>query len=45
LVEFLAGKLGCPRRAVTLVRGETSRHKVFRLDGVRAEDAAERVVR
>lgn len=39
-VEFLAETLGLPRRAVTLVRGQTSRHKVFRLDGITAEAAA-----
>ncbi|NBV24210.1 MAG: YggU family protein [Proteobacteria bacterium] len=40
VVEFLAEALGLPRRAVTLVRGQTSRHKVFRLDGITAETAA-----
>ena len=34
LLDFLAEKLGVPRRAVTLVRGETSRHKVVRLEGL-----------
>ena len=34
LLGFLAEKLGLPRRAVTLVRGEKSRHKVVRLEGV-----------
>jgi len=38
--EFLAETFGLPRRAVTLVRGQTSRHKVFRLDGLSAEAAA-----
>ena len=40
LVAFLAETLGCPRRAVTLIRGQTSAHKVFRLDGVSVEQAA-----
>lgn len=40
LVEFLAETLGCPRRAVTLIRGKTSAHKVFRLEGVSGEQAA-----
>ena len=40
VVEFLAENLGLPRRAVTLVRGQTSRHKVLRLDGLTAEAAA-----
>lgn len=34
LLEFLAAELGLPKRAVTLVRGEKSRHKVVRLEGV-----------
>jgi uncharacterized protein len=34
LLEFLAAELGLPRRAVTLVRGDKSRHKVVRLEGV-----------
>jgi uncharacterized protein (TIGR00251 family) len=37
LIEFLAKTLKCPRRAVTLIRGQTSPHKVFRLDGVNLE--------
>jgi hypothetical protein len=34
LLEFLADKFGLPRRAVTLVRGDKSRHKVVRLEGL-----------
>lgn len=34
LLEFLAAELGLPKRAVTLVRGDKSRHKVVRLDGL-----------
>ena len=34
LLEFLADKLGLPRRAVTLLHGDKSRHKVVRLDGI-----------
>ena len=38
LVEFLADRLGLSRRAVVLVRGDTSRQKVVRIDGLtRAE--------
>lgn len=40
VVEFLAETLDLPHRAVTLVRGPTSRHKIFRLDGITAEAAA-----
>lgn len=34
LLEFLAATLGLPRRAVTLVRGDKSRHKVVRVAGL-----------
>lgn len=34
LLEFLAAELRLPKRAVTLVRGDKSRHKVVRLDGL-----------
>jgi uncharacterized protein (TIGR00251 family) len=34
LTEFLADRLGLPGRAVTLVRGGKSRHKVVRIDGM-----------
>ena len=43
LAGFLAGKLGCPHRSVTLVRGQTSSHKVFCIDGVRLPDAIARL--
>ena len=42
LVEFLAEVLGCPRGAVQLVRGKTSRHKVIAVRGVTAEQVRER---
>jgi len=34
LCEFLADELDLPRRAVTVLRGETSRQKVLRIDGL-----------
>jgi len=34
LCEFLAGELGLPRRAVTVLRGGTSRQKLLRIDGL-----------
>ena len=36
---WLADRMGCPRRQITLVRGSTSPHKVFRIDGVDAATA------
>lgn len=41
VVEFLAEQLGLPRRAVSLVRGHTSPHKLIRLDGISLADAAQ----
>lgn len=34
LCVFLADTLGLPRRAVTIARGDTSRHKLVRIDGL-----------
>jgi uncharacterized protein (TIGR00251 family) len=34
LVAFIAARLALPRRAVTLIRGERSRQKVVRIDGL-----------
>lgn len=44
LLEFLAGKLGLPRRAVTLVRGDKSRHKVVRITGLALAEVRSRLV-
>jgi hypothetical protein len=43
LCEFLADALGLPRRAVTLVRGDRSRQKVVRLDGIDLAEAQRRL--
>jgi len=43
VVEFLAEHLGLPRRAVSLVRGQTSPHKTIRLDGISLADAARKL--
>lgn len=37
LREFLAERLGVPRRAVTVLRGDTSRQKLIRIDGLSLE--------
>ena len=34
LCEFLADTLGLPRRAVTILRGDTSRQKLVRIEGL-----------
>jgi uncharacterized protein (TIGR00251 family) len=43
LVEFIAGRLALPRRAVALIRGEKSRHKVVRIDGLAFAEVSARL--
>lgn len=43
LLEFLAGKLGVPRRAVALVAGEKSRDKTVAIADLDAEEARRRL--
>jgi len=43
LIEFLAEALEVPRRTVTLVRGDTSRHKTVRIDGLDLAEAKRRL--
>ena len=43
LCEFLAECLNVPRRAVTVVRGDTSRQKVVRVDGLSLAEATTRL--
>ncbi len=44
LVRLLAERLGCPRGAVQLVRGHTSRHKVLFLQGLDPETVTARLL-
>ncbi len=44
LLEFLAGELGLPKRAITLIRGDKSRHKVVRLHGLTLVEVRTRLV-
>ena len=44
LVRFLAETLGCSRGAVQLVRGQTARHKVLRIQGLAAEEIVARLL-
>lgn len=39
-VDFIAEYFGIPRSRVTLVSGQTSRHKVFEVAGLEARDVA-----
>jgi len=43
LLGFLAGKLGLPRRAVSLFRGDKSRHKVIRITGLTLAEVKSRL--
>jgi uncharacterized protein (TIGR00251 family) len=43
LCEFLADTLGLPRRAVRVLRGDTSRQKVVRIDGLSLAEAKSRL--
>jgi uncharacterized protein (TIGR00251 family) len=43
LTDFLAAQLGLPRRAVNLVRGEKSRQKVVRIDGLALDEVKRRL--
>ncbi|MBN2506109.1 MAG: DUF167 domain-containing protein [Verrucomicrobia bacterium] len=43
LVRLLADRLACPRGAVQLVRGQTSRHKQVLIRGMSAEAVAARL--
>ncbi len=45
VLRFLAERLNCPRGAVQLLRGQTSRHKQVLLAGLRLEDVARRLDR
>jgi len=45
LCEFLADALGVPRRAVTVLRGDTSRLKTVRIDGLTTADLRTRLPR
>jgi Uncharacterized conserved protein len=43
LCEFLADHLDLPRRAITVLRGDTSRQKVLRIDGLSSADLLARL--
>lgn len=43
LLDFLATRLGVPRRAVALLRGEKSRHKAVRVDGLSLAEVTSRL--
>ena len=43
LVRFLADKLDCPRNRVELLRGQTSRHKLVKIYGVRGEAVVQKL--
>jgi uncharacterized protein (TIGR00251 family) len=43
LCEFLADELGLPRRAVTVLRGDTSRLKLVRIEGLAENEVRARL--
>ncbi len=43
LIELLAEKLGCPKGAVRILRGQTSRHKLLAIRGLDASVIAQRL--
>ncbi|HKP53609.1 MAG TPA: DUF167 domain-containing protein [Chloroflexia bacterium] len=43
LLEFMAKMLSVPKSAVSLISGETSRHKLVRVMGVSAAEAFEKL--
>jgi uncharacterized protein (TIGR00251 family) len=43
LCEFLAERLGLPRRAVAVLRGDTSRQKIVRVEGLNLDEAISRL--
>jgi uncharacterized protein (TIGR00251 family) len=43
LIAFLAKKLGVPKSAVRVVKGERGREKVVEVDGLSAEDVGARL--
>ena len=42
--EFIAKKLGIARRQVTIIRGQTSRRKVLRIEGVQEDVVRDQLV-
>ncbi len=44
LLDYLSQSLNCPRRALILVRGQTSTHKQVAVHGLTAEQIAERLL-
>jgi uncharacterized protein (TIGR00251 family) len=45
LIEFLAKKLGQPKRTLTLVRGDTARQKLVQIDGLALAEVKGRLAR
>lgn len=43
LLRLLAETLGCPRSAVQLVRGQTSRHKTIFISGLTVQEVTEKL--
>jgi hypothetical protein len=44
LIDLLAGKLGCARGAVQIIRGQTSRHKTIWIGGLTAGEVLQKLL-
>ena len=44
LVDFLSGLLGIKRSSLTVVKGETSRHKLLAIEGLTPSEAIKRLL-
>ncbi len=44
LIRFLAARLKVPARAIVLLRGQTSRDKIIRIDGLSEDDIRTRLL-
>jgi uncharacterized protein (TIGR00251 family) len=43
LIQLLAERLGIPRRAITIVKGATSRQKIVDIEGITQEDLRQKL--
>jgi uncharacterized protein len=45
LIDFLAEKLGVRKSEITIIKGQTSRNKILKVDGLGGEEIAKRLVK
>lgn len=44
LIDFLSERLGVRKSAITIIRGETSRHKIINIEGINQQEALKRLL-